>query len=413
MELDWDSTIMGVATALGIGLLIGAIRERRTGEPMAGVRTHALVAVVGVVTIQIHLYAYIAALLVMGGLAVAGHLRDVPEDMGLTSEVAMVVTMALAGLASRNPVLATALGVTVAALLQAKQQLQHISRHIITEQEVKDGLLLLAAALVVMPLLPSAAVDPWGALEPRTVWKIVVLVLGVGMLGHVALRVVGARWGLAVAGFFSGFASSTAATAGFGNRVKEEPALMLPASSAAILANLASLLLLLMVIWAVSPRLLLSMGWPMAASVSVLAANAAFGLRGAVGQAQLPDETGARSFKLSHAVLIAAVIAGVSLLAAWVRHIFGDTVAIAAAMLAAMTELHAAATSIAQMANAGTMPMSYAQWGVLGILATSGAAKSVVGFVSGGVPYGVRITVALMGSVLVSALVLWLQPGVA
>ena len=114
--------------------------------------------------------------------------------------------------------LATALGVTAAALLQAKRQLKNLSRNIITEQEIKDGLLLLAAALVVMPLLPTEALDPWGVLRPRTIWKIVVLVMGTGMLGHVALRMVGARWGLAVAGFFAGFASSTAATASFGAR---------------------------------------------------------------------------------------------------------------------------------------------------------------------------------------------------
>ena len=41
--MDWDST-KGIMTALGIGLLIGAIRERNSAAPMAGLRTHALVA---------------------------------------------------------------------------------------------------------------------------------------------------------------------------------------------------------------------------------------------------------------------------------------------------------------------------------------------------------------------------------
>ena len=50
--MDWDST-KGIMTALGIGLLIGAIRERNSAAPMAGLRTHALVAVVGAVSIHI------------------------------------------------------------------------------------------------------------------------------------------------------------------------------------------------------------------------------------------------------------------------------------------------------------------------------------------------------------------------
>ena len=141
--MDWDST-KGVMTALGIGLLIGAIRERHSAEPMAGLRTHTLVAIVGVVSMQLGMGAYIAAVLAVGALAVAGYMRNDPDDLGLTGEVALLVNVSLAGLAYTDQVLATALGVTAAALLQAKRQLKNLSRNIITEQEIKDGLLLLA-----------------------------------------------------------------------------------------------------------------------------------------------------------------------------------------------------------------------------------------------------------------------------
>ena len=66
---------------------------------MAGLRTHALVAVVGAVSIHIGMGAYIAALLMIGALAVAGYMRNDPDDLGLTGEVALLVNMALAGLA--------------------------------------------------------------------------------------------------------------------------------------------------------------------------------------------------------------------------------------------------------------------------------------------------------------------------
>src|SRR3546814_980244 len=56
----------------------------------------------------------------------------------------------------------------------------------------------------------------------------------------IALRAVGARWGLPAAGFFAGFASSTAAVAGFGGRVREQPGVLVPAVAAALLSNLAS-----------------------------------------------------------------------------------------------------------------------------------------------------------------------------
>src|SRR3546814_12707752 len=81
---------------------------------------------------------------------------------------------------------------------------------------------LLASALVVLPLLPSTAVDPWGVLRPDAIWRLVVLVMGVGVLGHIAQRAAGTRWGLPLAGFFAGFVSSTAAVRSEERRVGKE-----------------------------------------------------------------------------------------------------------------------------------------------------------------------------------------------
>ena len=106
----------------------------------------------------------------------------------------------LSALAQHNPSLSAALGVLAAALLHAKQASQRISRVLITDQELQDSLILAAAALVVMPLLSDQAIDPWGVLQPITLWRIVVLVMAVGMLGHVAQRALGGALGHATGG---------------------------------------------------------------------------------------------------------------------------------------------------------------------------------------------------------------------
>src|SRR5690606_33461392 len=97
--------------------------------------------------------------------------------------------------------------------------------------------------------------------------------------GHVALRLVGNRWGLAVAGFFAGYVSSTAAVAGFGQRVRETPGLRSAAVGAALLANLASVSLFVPVLLAVSPGLLPVVGLELAAAGVVLLAGGLLGLR--------------------------------------------------------------------------------------------------------------------------------------
>lgn len=401
-------TLQGLFTAVSIGLLIGVMRERGHADgsvAVAGVRTHALVAICASVATGFGITVLTALLLAIGALALSGYLRTREHDPGLTGEISLLATTLLAALAQREATMAAGLAVVVAALLFAKRPLQRFARNIVSEQEVRDALLLAAAALVVLPMLPDEAVDPWGVLVPSKVWKLVVLVMTVGMLGHIALRTVGDRWGLPIAGFFSGFASSTAAVAGFGQRSRDDARLTGSAASAALLANAASLLLFVGIVGTTAPALLRASAWPLAAAVAVLVAAAALGLHRQGERQALPKEPKARAFRLSHALLLAAVIAAVLLLSGWLRSLFGDAGAVAAAMLVALAELHAAAASIAQLSASGGMSVSHAQWGLAGLLASSGLAKTVLAFASGNRRYAMHVGAGLVGMAAACALV--------
>ena len=179
--------------------------------------------------------AVFVVVVAMAGLFAAMSYRlSRAEDPGLTGEITLVLTTLLGGLALGLPALAGGLGVVVAALVYLKAPLHQLARERVSEAEVRDGLVLLASALVVLPLVPDRSIGPFDVFNPAMLWKLVVLVMAISALGHVALRLVGNRWGLAVAGFFAGYVSSTAAVAGFGQRVRETPALRSPAVGAAI-----------------------------------------------------------------------------------------------------------------------------------------------------------------------------------
>ena len=393
--MDWNEDLGGWLAALGIGLLIGVVRERHgaaagTGSPTrAGLRTHALLALVAAAAVQLGAAALAVVLVAVAALAVASYWASHRQDPGLTGEVALLLTPVLAAFAQREPATAAALGVVAAILLQAKRPLHRLAREVISEGEVRDLLLLAAAALVVLPLLPDHPVDPWGALRPQTLWRLVVLIMAVGMLGHVALRLVGAHWGLPVAGFF----------AGFGGRVREQPALLVPAVAAALLSNLASLMLMAAILGTVAPGLLRAMAWPLAAAHLVLLAAGALGLRRTDKGSRLPEEPPARAFRLGHALLVAGVIAVVMLLSAWMRQLFGDTGALVAATLAALAEVHAAAATVAQLWSAGGVEPRHAQWGVLALMGAAAASKSVLAFAAGGPGFGTRVAAGLWASV--------------
>jgi uncharacterized membrane protein (DUF4010 family) len=410
--MDWDVSIASLSTALGIGLLVGTVRERhqtpdRIGK--AGLRTHALLALTGVLAAGFGTGALLVALAAVAALAVAGYRGGgAAHDPGLTGEVAMLVSVLLGAVAQQSPVVAAGLGVLVAVLLWAKAPLRRLSQELISERELQDGLLLAASALVILPLLPDRAVDPWGVVQLSTLWKIVVLIMATGMLGHVARRAVGARRGLPVAGFFSGFASSTAAVVSFGHLSRAQPALCAASASAALLANLASVLLLVAVVAAVSPSLVQAIAWPIACACAGLLLVAAHGLlRGDVDG--LPAGPEPRAFRISHALLITLVIAGVMLASEALHRAFGDAGAMTAAIVAALAELHAAAATVAQLAENGSLDPAQAAWGMVGLLAAMSIAKGVIAFVSGGPAYGRQVTLGLVLMTGAAAMGTWLS----
>ena len=402
------ATLLSFASAIGVGLLVGVIRERRLPEVavVAGLRTHALVALAGVTAMWIGTPVFVAALLLVGAMAAMSYRRSRDDDPGLTGEFALVLTVLLGGLALRAPALASALGVVVAGLLYAKAPLHKLSRELISEKELRDGLLLLASALVVLPLIPDRTIGPFDVFNPRTLWKLVVLVMAISALGHIALRASGNRWGLAIAGFFAGFVSSTAATAGFGQRVKASPSLLSSAVGATMLANLASLLLLVPILLAVAPALLPDVALELGAAAAVLLVGGVLGIHKGEDDDVPAPTAESRMFSFRSALVLAAVIVGVLFLSAALGAWLGPRGAIVGTVIAAAAELHAATATLGNLVATGLVDHAGARWALVGRLGTSAVAKTIVAFTAGGPRFGLRVGAGLMLMVAAVAAVL-------
>lgn len=399
MPEDIIALLFAFSSALGAGLLIGLVRERRHAtHATAGLRTHALVALSAALAAWLGTAVLLVTLAAVGLLAAMSYHASHDEDPGLTGEVAMVATALLGALALRSPALATGLAVVVAVLLFAKQPLHRLSRELLSEREVFDGLFLLASALVVLPLLPDRGFGPSGAFNPRTLWLLVVLVMAVGALGHVALRVIGNRWGLAVSGFFAGYVSSTAAVLGFGQRAKQSPQLMGSAVGAALLANLASLSLSVPVLGALSPALVSEQAGVLAAVGAVLLAGGLLGVHAGREEEVPPPTSDTRMFRFSHALGFAVLVGGLVLLAALLNQWIGAGGAMAAAVVSAAAELHASVATLGSLRQHGAIDPAQGRWLMVGLLAASMGTKSVLAVASGGRRYGLRVAGGLLAS---------------
>jgi uncharacterized membrane protein (DUF4010 family) len=429
------ATALGLAAALGAGLLIGLERERRKRSrrgaaqaQVAGIRSFALVALAGGLA-QVLGQALAQPLLVLLGaalvalLAVVAYARSlrlpgtpVAElDPGLTTELALFVTYLVGVLAVQTPALGASAAVVVATLLAARERLHRFATQALSEAELHDALLLAALALVLLPLAPAtppAALQPWVPVAPRTLLLTVVLILALQAAGHVAGRVLGARAGLALAGLFSGFVSSTATIVAMGSRVRAHPGTETAraATAGALASTVATWLQALLLVAALAPSALATVA-PAALAGAALAALAAATLwcrrpRGPMAAPAHEDSHG--PLRVREAVAVATLLAVVAAAVAWAQRVFGASGALGSTALASLVDAHAPVAALASLYAADSLGSGVLLQGVLVAVAGNAATRALAAFTAGGRAFGSRVAGSLLLSTSGAAAVAWL-----
>lgn len=398
-----------LAIALGIGLVIGAERERRNAESpdrqAAGIRTFAVIGLLGGAAAMIGSTALIAVVAAAVGVAaIVIYYASAREDPGFTTEAALLLTYCLGVLADREPKAALGAGLCTATLLAFRAGLHSAVRSVLNEQELRDALLFCVAAAVVLPLVPNAALDPLGVFNPFVLWRLVVLVMGMSGAGYVAQRLIGPRYGLSLAGFGSGFVSSSATIAAMGARARADAELLRPAAAGAAASTVATFVQLAILVGAASPSLLVTLAWPIGAGAIVALLFAAV-LTWQARRAKAEPSTG-RAFRLSTALLFAVLVTVVAFVSALAQRFLGAAGAVVTAALAGLADAHAAAAAVASVAD--QLGQTGAMLGVLLALSSNSLTKMVLAVTSGPRPFAVRI---VLGQVLV-LLATWISAAV-
>lgn len=382
-----------------IGLLLGFERERRrpSGAPSAGLRTFALLAVFGTLCAFIGTGVVVAGLLGVVALLVVSYRRTNQEDPGTTTEVAGLATFLLGVLALHHAPLAAGLAIIVALLLAGKERLHKMVRHVVSDTEAEDALKFLIIAFVVLPLLPNKDLGPQGVLNPRHVWLIVVLLSAISWIGYIAMRMLGVRRGLLVAGLAGGFLSATATTASMGHRSREG----VPMGTAVASAQIASVATLfeLVVILAVVSRTMVRYVLP-----SVLVGAVLLALIAWRGERRTRDTSPAsesqplpgRPFRLVPAVILAGILTLALLVSRWGSATFGPKGAIVAASAAGLADAHAGAIASTALYTQHKLAASVALLAIGASLAVNAGVKCMLAFTTGGRVFGRRFALGVI-----------------
>jgi uncharacterized membrane protein (DUF4010 family) len=399
--LSLDHPYASWAVALGIGLLIGVERERRKGEGVgraaAGVRTFAITSLLGAASMEIG-GAELLSVTTAGVLALIAlaYYRTHSEDPGLTTEIALVLTLVLGGLALREPLEAAALAVATAILLAARTPMHRFVRDVLTQSELKSALIFAAATLVVWPVIPDRYLGPFDAINLRSVWSIVILIMAISACGYIAVRALGSRYGLPASGFASGFVSSSATIAAMGAKVVAEPHLLAPAVAAAVLSTVATVAQISIVVAATSPETLLALAVPLIlAGLAAVSYGLLFAFGVTVAPSDAPSNPG-EAFSFKSALLLTAILAVVMVAAAALRTWFGDRGLVAAAAMAGFADAHATAVSMASQVAAGKMAARDACMPILVGFTTNSITKIILAVSSGSSAFALRVVPGLI-----------------
>ena len=400
-DITIEPVMLNLVVALGIGLLIGAERERRKGtgpaRAPAGIRTFTVTSLAGAISFIIgsELLLAISTAGVIALTAIA-YWRGHADDPGLTTEIALIVTALLGGLSTQQPALAGSLAVTVTILLASRTRLHRFVHSVLTENELNDILIFAGATLVVLPLIPDRSMGPYGALNPHSIWILVVLVMAISGAGYIAVRMLGTRFGLPIAGLASGFISSTATIAAMGARVKATAHVMTSAVAGAVLSTIATIAQLAIVLGATSWPTLRTLSFPLAcAGLAAVIYGTVFTVL-ALRQRAAEEAKGGRAFDLVTTLVFALTLSCIMVASAALQEWLGENGIILAAALAGFVDTHSAAISVASLVASGKMTSADAILPILAGLSTNTISKLVLAGTSGGRSFAVRVIPGLI-----------------
>ena len=357
IDLPLDEIFLRLGLGLGLGLLVGLEREQ-SGERMAGIRTFGLTGLLGGLTGLFDPWLMGAGLLAIVALAVTSNLvkmRAGAVEPGLTSEIALLLAYGIGIAAVRfPPPVAIAAGGTTAVLLHFKERIHGAVREL-GPRDLASIFRFVLITLVVLPVLPNRTFGPYKVLNPREIWWMVVLIVGIGMAGYLGFKLLGRRGGTLVGGFLGGVISSTATTMsyarGFGGAGANPrgPAAVILIASAVVFVRV------LLEIAVVGPSLLPLAWGPLAILLGVLAAGVA------ITWAR-DDEDGSETeldpgnpAELKSALLFGGLYAAVLLAVAWARDRLGSSGLYAVAVLSGLTDMDAITLSSSRLGEGGTL----------------------------------------------------------
>jgi uncharacterized membrane protein (DUF4010 family) len=405
--LQLPPQFVGLIAATAAGLLIGLERGWRqraqdAGTRVAGFRTFGLIGLIGgIAGLASDPVAAALGLGVAATLAV-GYWKSAREDaLSATTTIAGVLTFGIGLAALRlSPGIALAAAAGSYIILSARRSMHALLRGL-TEAEIEGVARFALVALVILPLLPDAAYGPYDAWNPRRIWMVVVLVTGLSFAGYVAARRFGADRGILIVALTGSLVSSTAVTADLARRLRKEPESRRALTAGIALASIVMFVRVQILVFVLIPRALPTLALAMAPATMVAGALAFLAWRRQRAEPAPPVPLG-NPFDFGPALLLAAMVAILSLVARWALEQFGGEGLAVVLGLTGLMDVDAAVLTLAGLPQAALDNATAGIVLAVPVLANT-AIKGIIAVVIARGQDGIRASLPLFASLAASA----------
>lgn len=360
MTMTLDYLIQRLIIAVGLGLLVGLQRESVSSK-LAGIRTFPMVTLFGCICgiLGGHFggWAIAAGFVSLAGLIYAGKEAETNEGFpnpGLTTEIAMLLMFGVgAYLIVGYREAAIVVGGGIAVLLHFKGVI-HGAVKKLEDSDLRAIMQFALISLVILPVLPNRTYGPYSVLNPRNIWFMVSLIVGISLSGYIIYKFFGERAGLMLGGVLGGVISSTATTVSYSRRTANAPEASIPASLVILISSSIVFLRVMVEIVTVAPSFFpiaaVPLAWMMAVLLGLALAIWFWRRDGATAMPMMGNPTELKSaiiFGLLYALILVAV--------AFAREHLGSRGLYAVAGLSGLTDVDAITLSTAQMVNLNRM----------------------------------------------------------
>ncbi|NQV26756.1 MAG: MgtC/SapB family protein [Rhodopirellula sp.] len=349
---------------LGISLLLGllvGLQRQHVLAPLGGIRTFPLMTVFG--TVCALLAGTFGGWIVGVGLAgvvataVVGKMTNPDRGdvhTGLTTAVAMPLMYAVgAYLVNGDWSVAVAVAGTVAILLEMKLELHGIVARL-GDADIKAIMQFVLISFIILPVLPNQTFGWYDVLNPREIWWMVVLVVGMSLGGYIVWKFFGQHAGTVLGGILGGTISSTATAVSFARRSRLEPSSVRAASTVIMISTTVSFIRVAVEVAVVGQEAMLKGVLPVSILISVgllLCLVGWFGTRKeteVISQQTNPTE-------LKSALVFGSLYAIVLFVVAATKIHFERTGLFVVAAISGLTDMDAITLSTSRMVSAGRL----------------------------------------------------------